>query len=123
MSSPGTARRMWALGEPFHALMYFADELRVAGEAAGLTGFWQTYSAFRAAPLGMVGPEVVTASFYNFAPSFVAGRVTSVWDEAMSPAKDRPDSAEVAEAAELARWPPTAGSSVVPVPARPHLAL
>ena len=85
MSSPGTARRLWALGEPFHALIYFADELRVAGGSAGLTGFWQTYFAFRAAPLGAVGPEVVTATFYNFAPSFVARRVPEVW-EVVSPA-------------------------------------
>ena len=32
------AGRLWALGEPFHALIYFADECRAAGEAAGLTG-------------------------------------------------------------------------------------
>ena len=74
MTSPATARRLWALGEPFHALTYFADESRAAGEAAGLTGFWAGYFAFRAAPLGPVGPEVVTASFYNFAPAFVARR-------------------------------------------------
>src|SRR4051812_24871517 len=84
MSSPGTARRLWALGEPFHALTYFADEGRAAGEALGLTGFWQTYFAFRAAPLGAVGAEVVTATFYNFAPDFVARRVPAVW-EAVSP--------------------------------------
>ena len=32
MTSLGTARRLWALGEPFHALTYFADECRAAGE-------------------------------------------------------------------------------------------
>jgi hypothetical protein len=85
MSSPATARRLWALGEPFHALTYFADESRAAGEAAGLTGFWNGYFAFRAAPLGPVGPDVVTASFYNFAPAFVARRVPAVWD-AVTPA-------------------------------------
>src|SRR3954447_17572423 len=85
MTSPGTARRLWALGEPLHALIYFAEESRAAGEAAGLTGFWQGYFAFRAAPLGPVGPEVVTASFYNFAPAFVARRVPGVWD-VVSPA-------------------------------------
>jgi hypothetical protein len=57
MTSPGTARRLWALGEPFHAIVYFADEGRAAGEAAGLTGFWQTYFAFRAAPLGVGAPD------------------------------------------------------------------
>ena len=32
MSSPGTARRLWALGEPYHALLYFAAECLAAGE-------------------------------------------------------------------------------------------
>ena len=80
MTSPATARRLWALGEPFHALSYFADESRAAGEAVGLTGFWNGYFAFRAAPLGVVGAPVVTATFYNFAPAFVARRVPAVWD-------------------------------------------
>src|SRR4051794_3548234 len=84
MTSPGTARRLWALGEPLHALIYFAEEARAAGEAAGLAGFWQTYFAFRAAPLGPVGPAVVTATFYNFAPGFVGKRVPAVWS-AISP--------------------------------------
>jgi hypothetical protein len=79
------ARRLWALGEPFHALIYFADESRAVGEAAGLTGFWNGYFAFRAAPLGPVGPAVVSAVFYNFAPAFVARRVPAVW-EALPPA-------------------------------------
>ena len=142
---------MWALGEPFHALLYFADEVRVAGATAGLKGFWQTYFAFRAAPLGAVGPEVVTATFYNFAPSFVARRVPEVW-AVTSPAaaldarlagidgavrralgEDWPASAEAAEAAELAGAaaaavdlpgrPLAAANTGVPVPAEPHLAL
>src|SRR3954469_4413566 len=85
MTSPATARRPWALGEPFHARTYFARESRVAGERAGPTGFWKTYFAFRAAPLGAVGAEVVTAVFYNFAPGFVATRVPAIWDD-VSPA-------------------------------------
>ena len=151
MSSPGTARRLWALGEPFHAVTYFADECRVAGTSAGLKGFWQTYFAFRAAPLGAVGPEVVTATFYNFAPSFVARRVPAIW-EATTPAAalgarlggvdaavgrvlgaDWPGSAEAAEAASLARVaadavdlpgrPLAAANSAVGIPDEPHLAL
>ncbi|TFV54831.1 hypothetical protein E4P41_18240, partial [Geodermatophilus sp. DF01-2] len=82
MTSPATARRLWALGEPYHALTYFADECRSAAEATGLTGFWSTYFAMRAAPLGPVGPAVVTAAFYNFAPAFVARRVPRVWEAA-----------------------------------------
>ncbi|MCF6742807.1 hypothetical protein E9529_00685 [Blastococcus sp. KM273128] len=76
-----SARRLWALAEPFHALTYFADEARAAFAGAGLTGFWSSYFAGRAAPLGAVGPEVVTAVFVNFAPAFVARRVPAVWAE------------------------------------------
>ena len=79
MTSPGTARLLWSLAEPFHALTYFADEAAAAFEAAGLRGFWSGYFAGRAAPLGAVGPEVVTATFVNFAPDFVARRVPAVW--------------------------------------------
>jgi hypothetical protein len=151
VSSPGTARLLWALGEPIHALTYFADEARAAGEAAGLEGFWQGYFAFRAAPLGAVGPEVVTAVFYNFAPEFVARRVPAVWD-AVSPVaalgarlvgvdaavrrvlgEEWPRSAEVAQAAALAGAaaaavdglgrPLAAANTAVPAPNEPHLAL
>ena len=85
MTSPGTARLLWSLAEPFHALTYFADEAAAAFDAAGLRGFWSGYFAGRAAPLGAVGPEVVTATFVNFAPDFVARRVPAVW-EAVTPA-------------------------------------
>jgi len=151
VSSPATARRLWALGEPFHALTYFADECRAAGEAAGLAGFWQTYFAFRAAPLGPVGAEVVTATFYNFAPDFVARRVPAVWT-AVTPAaaldarlagvdaavrrvlgEEWLGSTEANEAAELAGVaaaavdlpgrPLAAANAGVPVPEAPHLAL
>jgi hypothetical protein len=151
VTSPATARRLWALGEPYHALIYFADESRAAGEAAGLTGFWNGYFAFRAAPLGPVGPEVVTASFYNFAPAFVARRVPGVWD-VVSPAaaletrlrgvdaavrrilgEEWPASAEAEEAAELTRIaaeavdpagrPLAAANTAVAWPDEPHLVL
>ncbi|MGY5884543.1 SCO6745 family protein [Modestobacter lacusdianchii] len=79
MNAPGTARRLWVLGEPFHALTYSAGEARTAFADAGLTGFWAGYFAGRAAPLGPVGAEVVTATFGSFAPDFVARRVPEVW--------------------------------------------
>ncbi|MGY1650888.1 SCO6745 family protein [Geodermatophilus sp. SYSU D01119] len=150
MTSAGTARRLWALAEPFHALTYFAEEARAAGEAAGTTGFWSTYFALRAAPLGPVGPEVVTAVFYNFAPSFVARRVPAVWD-ALTPAAalearlagvdaavrrvlgEWAASPEAAEAAALASTaaaavdlpgrPLGAANAGLPVPDEPHLTL
>jgi len=85
MTSPATARLLWSLAEPFHALTYFTDEAAAAFDAAGLRGFWAGYFAGRAAPLGAVGPEVVTATFVNFAPAFVARRVPEVW-RAVTPA-------------------------------------
>jgi hypothetical protein len=151
MTSLGTARRLWALGEPFHALTYFADESRAAGDAVGLRGFWQTYFAFRAAPLGAVGPAVVTATFYNFAPDFVARRVPAVW-EVVSPTaamearlagvdaavrrvlgEEWIASPEVEEAAsltaaaclavEIPGRPLAAANRALPLPAEPHLRL
>ena len=74
------ARRMWTLFEPVHAVTYFAPEARAAYEGAGLRGFWRGYFAGRAAPLGAAGAAVVTASFYNFAPSFVGRAVPGVWE-------------------------------------------
>ena len=73
------ARRMWVAGEPLHALTYFAPAARAAWQEAGLRGFWRGYFATRAAPLGPVGAEVVTACFYNFAPGMVRRAVPDVW--------------------------------------------
>ena len=75
-----TARAMWTLFEPIHAVIYFAPEGRAAFEEAGLRGFWRGYFAGRAAPLGPTGTAVVTASFFNFAPAFVARAIPAVWD-------------------------------------------
>ena len=146
----GAARRLWALGEPFHALTYFADEARTSFGTAGLRTFWAGYFAGRAAPLGAVGPEVVTATFAAFAPAFVARRVPEVWTTT-SPAQALSarlagadaavqralpgwaDSAEAAEAANLACHaaeavdvpgrPLAAANTALPLPELPHLAL
>jgi Helix-turn-helix family len=75
-----TERAMWTLFEPVHEVTYVAPEALSAFTGAGLRGFWRGYFAGRAAPLGHVGPAVVTASFYNFAPSFVARAIPAVWD-------------------------------------------
>jgi hypothetical protein len=75
-----TARAMWTLFEPIHDVTYFAPEARGAFEEAGLRGFWRGYFAGRAAPLGPAGAAVVTASFFNFAPAFVARAIPAVWD-------------------------------------------
>ena len=144
------ARRLWALGEPFHALTYFADEARAAFGAAGLTGFWAGYFAGRAAPLGAVGPAVVTATFASFAPGFVARWVPEVWtvtspadalDARLAGVDDTVQralpgwagSADAREAATLARRaaecvdvpgrPLAAANAALPEPRQPHLAL
>lgn len=82
---------MWTLFEPVHAVTYFTAEARSAYEQAGLRGFWRGYFAGRAAPLGAAGPAVaaptgaasaavVAASFFNFAPAFVARAIPGVWE-------------------------------------------
>jgi hypothetical protein len=75
-----TARSMWTLFEPVHAVTYFAPQARSAFEQAGLRGFWRGYFAGRAAPLGNANAAVVTASFFNFAPAFVARAIPGVWE-------------------------------------------
>src|SRR4051794_9418449 len=73
------ARRMFELVEPIGAIPYSADEPNEEMFALGFTNFWDTYFAGRAAPLGLVPPEVVDALFYNFAPGEVARHIPKVW--------------------------------------------
>ena len=73
------ARRMFELLEPIGAIPYTADEPNEAMFALGLTSYWDTYFAGRAAPLGLVAAEVVDALFYNFAPGEVARHIPKVW--------------------------------------------
>ena len=82
MSSPARPRRrLWALGEPLHALLYFADECLAAGESGRAARVLERLLRRpRRAARAPSGPEVVTATFYNFAPAFVARRVPAVWD-------------------------------------------
>ena len=74
------ARAMWTMFEPVHDVTYFAPEALSGFTEAGLRGYWRGYFAGRAAPLGGTRAAVVTASFFNFAPSFVARAVPGVWD-------------------------------------------
>lgn len=85
VEAAGTARRLWVLVEHVHAVTYLGAEARAAYEGAGVHGFWRGYFAGRAAPLGAVGPGVVTAAFYGFHPAFVRRSVPDVWTSA-SPA-------------------------------------
>src|SRR5438034_9415088 len=74
------ARRMFELVEPIGVIPYSTDEPNEAMFALGFTNYWDTYFAGRAAPLGLVPPEVVDALFYNFAPGEVARHIPKVWN-------------------------------------------
>jgi hypothetical protein len=76
---PALARQIWQRLELIHVVTYFSPEPIGALRDAGYKGFWMGYFAGRAAPLGAVGPELVTALFYNFAPSRVARALPDAW--------------------------------------------
>ncbi|MGH3312624.1 MAG: SCO6745 family protein, partial [Streptomyces sp.] len=148
----GLARQMWHQLEPVHACLYFSPQAAEEGEALGYdtTERWPWYFALRSAPLGPVGPEVVTAAYYSFSPRTVAAYVPEVWrtatPEAVLTARhravdstlravlgDRLEDPGMAEAAALARTaaeaaglpgrPLAAANAALPWPEEPHLAL
>src|SRR5438270_6853296 len=141
---------MWRALEPYHAVTCFAEESRQAFNDVGLRGFWMGYCAGRAAPMGPVGPGVVTATFFGFRHSMVARSLPDAWtfatltdvlaarlqgvDRALRRLLgDAVHDAGVAEAAGLARAaaeageragrPIFAGNTDLPWPAEPHLML
>jgi hypothetical protein len=73
------ARHLWATLEPLHDVIYFAGGVRPAGIALGLRGFWMTYFAFRAAPLGPIPAAPVIAAFGGFHPAMVAKALPDAW--------------------------------------------
>ncbi|MFG1932956.1 hypothetical protein ACGFK1_20275 [Mycobacterium sp. NPDC048908] len=79
---PSLARRFFDRFEPVHAVTYFAPEARTALDGLGFRGFWMSYFAARSAPFGTVPAQVVTATFYNFAPERVAKALPAAWDVA-----------------------------------------
>ena len=145
-------RGMWHVLEPLHASLYYAPE---ATEEAAYLGYavdtrWPSYFAWRSAPLGTAGPNLVAAAFYSFSPRFVAEHVPSVWrvaapdrvSETRLLAVDRSFralfvdgviSTELLEAAALAREaadaaitagrPMAAANADLPWPREPHLQL
>jgi hypothetical protein len=144
------ARLAWKALEPYHAMIYFAQEARDAYTAAGLKGYWMGYFASRAAALGPVSAEVVAAIFFNFHPRMVGRAIPDAWrfssPEQVLAARlkgadaalrrllgDKVDSGELAEAADLARQategcdvagrPLFAAHRSLPWPTEPHLAL
>lgn len=73
------SRDLWLAAEPYHAVVYFAPEVREALRSVGCRGFWMGYFAARTAPMGPVPAEVVTATFFNFHPRMVARAIPDAW--------------------------------------------
>jgi len=141
---------MWELTERFHACFYLEAEPRETAAAAGLKGFWMTYFASRAAPMGAIGADAAEAVFFYFAPSRVRRALPDAWSltdpAAVLDARyrgvdavlrrrygDRLDDPGITEAAALVRAavdggrplgkPLFAGWAGLPWPDEPHLQL
>jgi hypothetical protein len=143
---------MWHLLEPLHAALYYAPEAFEEAERLGypVETRWPSYFAWRSAPLGAAGPELVAATYYSFSPRMVATHVPAAWTVATPPQVlsgrlravdrfyrrvlgDRIDGPELAEAAKLARLaaeaanpagrPLAAANADLPWPDEPHLVL
>lgn len=75
-----SARHLWTIFEPLHAVTYFTEEGKAAFQDAGFRGFWRGYFAGRSAPLGTAPASVTTALYGNFAPQMVERAIPSIWD-------------------------------------------
>ena len=82
MDDAPRARALWRVFEPYHAVVYFAPDVKSAFEDLGLPGFWRGYFASRAAPMGPVPAEVAIATFYNFHPAMVRRAMSETWARA-----------------------------------------
>jgi hypothetical protein len=144
------ARKAHKTLEPLHTTAYFSPEATESYKALGTKGL-QAYFGVRSAPMGIVAPDVVVSTFYNFAPYVVARAIPSVWDvttpDALYQARydgidatyrrilgdEVLNSSEMVEAATLAREAATglaiegrplfAGHSQLTWPDTPHLQL
>ncbi|MGW1792037.1 SCO6745 family protein [Streptomyces tubercidicus] len=146
------ARRMWHLLEPLHATLYFAPEARQIAADLGhdVASRWPSYFAWRTAPLGAAGPELVAATYYTFSPRMISRYLPRIWtvaepakvldarllamDRALTALVDgRLTAAQLTEAAGLARQaaenagpaarPLAAANRDLPWPDAPHLVL
>lgn len=73
------ARRLWRSLEALYQPALLVTDTRAAGKVLGLSGFWMTLLAFRAAPLGAVNAATATAAFGGFAPGMVARAIPASW--------------------------------------------
>ncbi|HLF99530.1 MAG TPA: hypothetical protein VI916_03595 [Acidimicrobiia bacterium] len=148
---PIIARKTWRTVEPLHMMIYFAPEAFDAYGELGVTDWPAGYFGSRSAALGVVAPEVVIATFFNFHPALVRRSLAVVWEattpEAMLDARtsaadralrrllgdDGVTSSEMAAVAELTRRaadaacdhvvgrPLFAAHAALPWPDEPHL--
>ncbi|MEW1890544.1 hypothetical protein [Streptomyces sp. NPDC085659] len=147
---PRAGRRCHNALNPLHSSLYFSPDLGKELGGIGIEDPSAAYFATRAAAMGAVGADTVTATFYNFNHALVAQHVPAIWDIA-SPAKvldarlraadatlrrllgeEVIASPEMAEAARLAlrategctrhARPLYAAHAGLPVPDEPHLA-
>jgi len=75
------SRRLWDLIEPLASSVYFVPEVHSNYEQLGLPGFGAGYFCSRAACLGQVPGEVVTATFGVFNPAVVIPAVSEGWSK------------------------------------------
>lgn len=73
-------RAMHQVTEPFHSILYFAQEAMEAYEGLGLEPRGQGYVAGRCAPMGPIGPAAAAAVFYNFKPDLFSFALPGAWD-------------------------------------------
>ena len=74
-----SGRKFWRTLEALHTVVYFTPEAAPAYKAIGLRGYWSGYFASRSAPLGTPSAELVTATFFGFAPEMVGKAVPDAW--------------------------------------------
>jgi hypothetical protein len=73
-------RQLWRSVEALHDVVYFSPAASTAYAEIGCRGWWMGYFASRAAALGPVGPEVVAATFFGFAPALVGRAIPDAWN-------------------------------------------
>ena len=147
---PQIARAMFQVYEPIVLTGSGAPDLQTISKQQGLSEHRMSYYAVRAAALGRVAAEVVSATFYHHTVEMVSPAIPLAWSiasperivaarfEAVDQARRRLlpqqiESAEVVEAVELVREamvgcsiagrPLFAAHSALPWPSEPHVAL
>jgi hypothetical protein len=76
---PALVARAYRALAPLHDHVYFVPETEQHLTAIGLRPGRMVYFAGRAAPMGAVGPGVVSATFANFSPAIVARHLPRAW--------------------------------------------